>query len=177
MNSRFGLLLLFAAMVPTAAVSRIVEVEVDAGAGPWSTAVNADRMPYGAGDEKPPVVIPFDVAAGGIGVLAKGTTGTADRADIPPAGIEGDAVDDKLRKKRRYPSFYAPKLLYPIGRHALIAAFVDAKGVVVSRAVPIGNNGIRLPIPDNAVGLALGFNDVNFTGNRGKLKVLVEIPD
>lgn len=159
------------------AAARVIEVEVDATAGPWSTTINGERMPYGTGDEKPAVVIPFDIAAGGIGILPKGTTSTSDTASIPPSGIADDPVDDKERKKRRYPSFYAPKLMYPVARHALIATFVDAKGVVISRAVPVGDTGLRIPIPENAAGLSLGFNDMVFTGNSGKLKVLVEIPD
>lgn len=161
----------------TPAAARVIEVEVDSASGPWSTKINGEKMPYGTGDEKPALVVPFDIAAGGIGILPQGTTATRGSPAVPPGGIASDVVDDKLKKKRRSPSFYAPKLMYPIRRHALIAAFIDDKGVVVSRAVPVGDGGIRLPIPEGAVGLSLGFNDTVFAGNSGKLKVLVEIPD
>jgi hypothetical protein len=157
-----------------AAVARDVVVEVDAGSGPWVDNKKGP-MPFGVGDQKPPVIVPFDVAAGKVEVFAEGTTDTADKKQVGPEGID-DPVDDKVVKKRRYPSFYTPKVLYPANRHALVVIFVDKSGSAVSRPVMVGS-GVAMSIPDGAEGVALGFNDVTFAGNSGKLKVTVGIPE
>ncbi|MBN2970630.1 hypothetical protein JW805_01190 [Roseomonas aeriglobus] len=175
-KNNYVLMLAAALIAATPAAARDVTVQVDAASGPWRVDLNSDLMPYGIGDAKPPVVVPFDIGGGVIAIIPSGTTAIPGRADVPPIGLENDAVDDKEVKKKRYPSFYAPKLLYPSYRHALVAAFVDDKGVVVGRPFIVGK-GIRVPIPENTAGLALGFNDISFKGNTGALSVIVVIPD
>lgn len=133
-------------------------------------------MPYGKGDEHPPAVLPLDLGGGRIAIYASGTTDTLDKTGVPPAGVDGKAVDDILYKKARYPSFYTPKILYPAQRHALVAAFVDDKGVVIGRPFVVGD-GVRVSLPENAAALSLGFNDTVFSRNAGKLNVTVEMPD
>lgn len=159
------------------ALARDVLIDVDARSGPWDAKLNAEKMPYGIGDALPPTVIPFDIAAGKIGVFAEGTTDAGGKTGIGPSGIDSDIVDDKTEKKKRYPSFYTPKVLYPVARHAIVAVFLDEQGKVVSRPVAVGTDGVALPIPDGATAIALGFNDVTFQANSGKLKVTVQIPD
>lgn len=158
------------------ALGREVTVKVDAASGPWSSDVNAKVMPFGTGDAKPATIVPFDLGAGKIGIYASGTTGVPGNASVPPIGIDGDAVDDKVFKRKRYPSFYTPKLLYPANRHALVAAFIDDRGIVLGRPFVVGE-GVRVPIPENAAGVSLGFNDAKSAGNVGTLDVILDIPD
>lgn len=158
------------------AAAKTITVTVDAASGPWSVEANKKLMPYGKGDERPSVVVPLDLGGGRIAIYADGTTDIPDKKGVPPAGVEGKAVDDTLFKKARYPSFYTPKILYPAQLHALVVAFVDEKGVLVGRPIVVGE-GIRVPLPENTAGLSLGFNDAVFTGNTGALKVTIELPD
>lgn len=153
-----------------------VSVAIDAATAPWDPVANAATLPIGAKGAKPPVVVPIEVPAGKAVIFAEGTTNTAEAAGVGAIGNEKKTINDTLSPDgQRYPSFYVPKLLYPAYRHGLVAVFVDAKGAVVSRPFMVGK-GVRLPIPDAAAGLALGFNDVDFTGNTGTLHVTVELP-
>lgn len=178
MTRRPGMLMLLAWLVPAAASPRDVTVPVDARAGPWSVTVNP-QLPYGAGDSIAPVVVtgfPSDID-GKLEIIPDGTT-TPDRGTaVDGAGVDGDAVDDNRGTgKKLYPSFYAPKILYPSNRHALTGVFIDAAGKVIGRPFMVGK-GVRVTIPSGAHGLSLGFNDVRFAGNRGALTVMVRMPD
>ncbi|GAA4222453.1 hypothetical protein GCM10022253_30990 [Sphingomonas endophytica] len=62
-------------------------------------------MPYGKGDEHPPAVLPLDLGGGRIAIYASGTTDTLDKTGVPPAGVDGKAVDDILYKKGAIPQF------------------------------------------------------------------------
>ena len=159
-----------------AATVQRVTVALDSATAPWDATVNAATLPIGAKGAKPPVVVPIAVPAGKAVIFAEGTTDTPDATELGVTGNEKKLVNDTLTADgQRYPSFYVPKLLYPAYRHGLVAVFVDAKGAIVSRPFMVGK-GIRLPIPDTAAGLALGFNDADFTGNTGTLRVTVELP-
>lgn len=178
MTPRAGMLMLLAALVPAAAAARDVTVPVDARAGPWSVTANPE-LPYGAGDAIAPVVVtgfPSDID-GKLEIMPDGTTTPGKGAAVDATGIDGDAVDDTRGPgKKVYPSFYAPKILYPSNRHALIGVFVDAAGKVMGRPFVVGK-GVRVTIPAGAHGLSLGFNDVRFAGNAGALTVLVRMPN
>ncbi|GGB15536.1 hypothetical protein GCM10011380_01210 [Sphingomonas metalli] len=159
------------------AKTKRVVVSVDAASAPWDVKTNAELVPLAAPGSKPPVVVPIEVPAGKIRILAEGTTDTVETKAIGPVGNEKKAVNDSAAPgNQRYPSFYIPKLMYPAYKHALLGIFIDEKGMIVSRPFPIGN-GVRISIPATAAGLALGFNDADFTGNSGSLKVLVETPE
>lgn len=153
-----------------------IVVSVDAAAAPWDVKANVDLVPLAAPGSKPPVVVPIEVPAGKIRILAEGTTDTPTAKGVGVDGEKKPANDTLAAGNQRYPSFYIPKLMYPVNKHALVAVFVDEKGVIVSRPFPIGA-GIRTSIPAAAAGVALGFNDADFTGNTGALKVLVELPE
>jgi hypothetical protein len=160
----------------TPATVQRVSIALDAATAPWDPVVNAATLPIGAKGAKPPVVVPITVPAGKAVIFAEGTTDTAEATGIGVIGNEKKTVNDTPSPDgQRYPSFYVPKLLYPAYRHGLVAVFVDAKGAVVSRPFMVGK-GVRLPNPDTAAGLALGFNDVDFAGNTGTLHVTVELP-
>lgn len=164
------------AQTPTATAPHQVVVNVDSAAAPWDASLNAGVMPLGNVGAKPPVIVPIEVPSGKVAIVADGTTSTTEAKDIPSTGIKGKLANDTTAPNgQRYPSFYMPKLMYPVNRHALIAVFVDDKGNIVSRPFPVGE-GVRLNIPDTAAGLALGFNDADFTGNTGTLKVMVQLP-
>ncbi|WP_404337666.1 hypothetical protein AB2M62_02935 [Sphingomonas sp. MMS12-HWE2-04] len=155
------------------------QVSVDARAGPWLNGANK-KMGYGLGDEAPPLLITGFVndADAKIEIYpVEGSTTLVDGKPVGPEGIDGTAVNDTPGpKKKYYPSLYAPKILYPTNAHALIGAFVDAKGTLMGRPFAVGK-GVRVTIPDQAAGLTLGFNDVKFTGNSGALSVVVVLPD
>ncbi|NIJ31623.1 hypothetical protein FHT00_003604 [Sphingomonas insulae] len=153
-----------------------VTVTLDAATAPWDPVANAGILPIGAKGAKPTVVVPIEVPAGKVVIVAEGTTDIPGASGIGAGGDTKKTINDTVTADgQRYPSFYVPKLLYPAYRHGLVVVFVDAKGVAVSRPFMVGK-GIRLPIPDKAEGLALGFNDTDFTGNTGTLKVTVELP-
>ncbi|ESQ91358.1 hypothetical protein ABAC460_07260 [Asticcacaulis sp. AC460] len=160
-----------------AAQAKEIVVQVDAKAGPWLVKANKE-MKYGIGDNAPPVIV-SGLGPGMLGSLeiyADGTT-VAGGAAVDGTGVPDTAVDDQKGPKGKfYPSFYTPKILYPANAHALIGAFVDADGVLVSRPFVIGT-GVRVPIPETAVALALGFNDVSFAGNSGSLTVTLVTPE
>ncbi|CAL4869635.1 hypothetical protein MMA231_03927 (plasmid) [Asticcacaulis sp. MM231] len=157
--------------------ARTVTVAVDAKSGPWSTKANS-KMKYGVGDEAPPFIItgiPVD-SVDKVEVYADGVTTVKGKVEVGPVGFEDFEVNDSKARGKYYPSFYTPKLLYPAYQHALVMGFVDDKGVLVSRPFVVGE-GVRVPIPEGATGLALGFNDVSFKDNSGTLSVTVTIPD
>lgn len=157
--------------------AKTLTVAVDAKSGPWSLKPNP-KMKYGIGDQGEPVIVP-GLSGDGLGkveIYAQGTTGTTAKAGIGPVGVESIEANDSKVHGKYYPSFYAPKLLYPAFAHALIVSFVNADGTLVSRPVIVGE-GVRLPIPEGATGLALGYNDVSFKGNTGALDVVIVIPD
>lgn len=161
------------------AAAREVAVSVDAKAGPWLNRANK-KMRYGIGDEAPPALVTGFVndADEKLAIYpAPGATTRVDGRAVGAEGIGGEAVDDMPGAKGRYyPSLYAPKILYPTNRHALIAAFVDGEGRLMGRPFAVGQ-GVRVTIPDQAAGLALGFNDASFAGNDGALPVIVSMPD
>lgn len=157
--------------------AREVKVAVDARCGPWSMAANK-KMKYGVGDALPPVIVTGlpAVTLSKLEVYVDGTT-MVDGKVVDALGIADTEVNDtKGRHGKFYPSFYTPKILYPAQAHALIGGFVDTAGVLVSRPFVIGN-GVRVAIPENATGLALGFNDESFARNSGALSVTVNIPE
>jgi hypothetical protein len=173
--SLLGMLLLTA--TPASAGER--QVTVDAKAGPWLNGPNK-KMRYGLGNEAPPTMVTGFVndADAKIEIYpVEGSTTMVEGKPIGPEGIGGSAVNDAPGpKKKYYPSLYAPKILYPTNAHALIGGFVDAKGVLIGRPFAIGK-GVRVTIPDQAVALTLGFNDVTFAGNSGALSVVVVLPE
>jgi hypothetical protein len=157
------------------ASAKPIVVSVDAHSGPWSQAKNPN-LSFGVGDEAAPVVV---------GGLAGSEGGKAEIWPVGTTSVDGQLADGKgLKTKeaddspgphgKRYPSFYTPKILYPAQVHALIGAFVDASGVIVGRPFVIGA-GVRVPIPDGAAGVALGFNDESFAANAGQLQVTVNV--
>ncbi|EGF91722.1 hypothetical protein ABI_01520 [Asticcacaulis biprosthecium C19] len=164
-------------MLAGAAQAKEIVVQVDAKAGPWSVKLNKE-MKYGVGDNAPPVIVPGmgPGMLGSLEIYADGTTIAAGRGEVDGLGVPDTAVDDQKAKGKYYPSFYTPKILYPANAHALIGAFVDAEGVLLSRPFVVGT-GVRVPIPENAVALALGFNDVSFAGNSGALTVTLVTPE
>ncbi|KQM97487.1 hypothetical protein ASE85_14495 [Sphingobium sp. Leaf26] len=168
---------LFMAAGPVAA--REVSLSVDARSGPWLNKANK-KMRYGKGDELPPAMVGGfvnDTAEKIAIMVADGATTKVDGQDVGPEGLEDKAVDDQPGEGGKYyPSLYAPKILYPNHRHALMAAFVDAQGVLMGRPFAVGK-GARVTIPDQAAGLVMGFNDVGFAGNSGALAVTVTLPD
>jgi hypothetical protein len=174
-RSLIGALLMMA--VSTSLEAKTLTVQVDAKAGPWSVKANSN-MKYGRGDEGLPVIVTgvSDSALGKVEVYATGTTAIGAKTGIGPVGIEDQEVDDTKSRGKYYPSFYTPKLLYPAYAHALVASFVNAEGTLVSRPVIVGT-GVRLPVPEGATGLALGFNDASFSANSGALSVVVNLPD
>lgn len=161
------------------ATAREVTIGVDAKAGPWLNRPNK-KMRYGIGDEGPPAIVTGFVndADEKLAIYpVLGATTRVDGQDVGAEGIADEAVDDLPGAKGKYyPSLYAPKILYPTNRHALIAAFVDLEGRLMGRPFAVGQ-GVRVTIPDQAAALALGFNDVRFTGNEGTLPVVVSMPD
>lgn len=164
--------------IPAAVAARDVVVGVDARSGPWLPGLNKN-MPYGTGDAAPPMVVTGFAPDQDekLAIIPEGVTTANGKANVDSSGIADKEVDDTTGPhKKRYPSFYTPKILYPANAHALIAAFVDAGGVVMGRPFAIGQ-GVRVPVPDGAKGLALGFNDESAKGNDGVLKVTVEMPD
>lgn len=168
-----------AVAVPVPASARDVVVQVDARAGPWLNKANP-KMRYGKGGEIAPVVIGglADVSGETVEIFAaQGASTQVGGADVGVEGVAGEAVDDMPGAgKKYYPSLYAPKVLYPTNRHALMAVFVDADGKLVGRPFAVGQ-GVRLAIPDGAASLSLGFNDVEFAGNGGAMTVTVVVPD
>lgn len=168
-----------AAAVAMPASARDVVVQVDARAGPWLNKANP-KMRYGKGGEIAPVVIGglADVSGETVEIFAaQGASTQVGGADVGVEGVAGEAVDDMPGAgKKYYPSLYAPKVLYPTNRHALMAVFVDADGKLVGRPFAVGQ-GVRLAIPDGATSLSLGFNDVEFSGNGGAMTVTVVVPD
>ena len=161
------------------AAAKEVIVGVDAKAGPWLNRPNK-KMRYGIGDETPPATVTgfINDADEKLAIYpAPGATTRVDGQDVGTEGIAGEAVDDMPGAKGKYyPSLYAPKILYPTNRHALIAAFVDVEGRLMGRPFAVGQ-GVRVTIPDQAAALTLGFNDVSFTANEGTLAVVVSMPD
>jgi hypothetical protein len=167
-----------AALIPAAALAKDQVVTVDSQAGPWVAGLNK-KMPFGVGDAKPPVVVTGFAPDRDekLAIIPEGTTSTPGHATIDAGGIADQQVDDTFGPhKKRYPSFYTPKILYPANAHALVGVFIDAKGVVLGRPFVIGS-GVRVPVADGAAGLALGFNDESAAGNGGALKVTVQMPD
>ena len=138
------------------------------------------KLRYGIGDETPPATVTgfINDADEKLAIYpAPGATTRVDGQDVGTEGIAGEAVDDMPGAKGKYyPSLYAPKILYPTNRHALIAAFVDVEGRLMGRPFAVGQ-GVRVTIPDQAAALTLGFNDVSFTANEGTLAVVVSMPD
>lgn len=179
-NSRWSVLALAAvlapaAMVPAAASAKSITVQVDAKSGPWTAAANK-KMPFGR-DPGAPVLVPLPDILGKVSIYAEGKTVSAGNGAVESIGVESKAVDDtKGPHGKVYPSLYTPKILYPANLHALVAVFVDAKGMIVGRPFVVGE-GVRVEIPDGASAVSLGFNDVDFAGNSGSLKVVVEVPD
>lgn len=182
---RFWMRLLLAAALclsspfATPAAARDVTVSVDAKAGPWVNRSNK-KMRYGIGDEAPPATVTGFVNDAdeklAIYPVPDATTRVGGR-EVRAEGIEDEAVDDLPGAKGKYyPSLYAPKILYPTNRHALIAVFVDVEGRLMGRPFAVGR-GVRVTIPDQAAALALGFNDVSFAANEGTLPVVVSMPD
>jgi hypothetical protein len=163
--------------VSTSVEAKTLTIQVDAKAGPWSVKANSN-MKYGRGDEAPPVIVTgiSDSTLGKVEVYATGASAVGSKTGIGPVGIEDQEVDDTKSHGKYYPSFYTPQLLYPAYAHALVVSFVDAEGMLVSRPVIVGT-GVRLPVPEGATGLALGFNDVSFAANSGSLEVVVKLPD
>ena len=178
MNRRTRVLATFALVGlfgPGVAWAREVSVQVDARSGPWLTRVNK-KMPYGR-DAGAPATVPGIDAAAKLSIYPEGTTLSPDDGAVDGSGVASKAVDDANGPRgKRYPSFYTPKILYPANLHALVAVFVDAKGVVIGRPFVVGT-GVRVPVPEGASALSLGFNDASFAGNSGALKVTVELPD
>lgn len=178
MSSRAKLLAVvaFGGLCPSnTAWAREVTVQVDARSGPWLTSVNK-KMPYGR-DAGAPAVVPGVDAAAKLSIYPEGTTLSSGDGAVDGSGVASKAVDDANGPRgKRYPSFYTPKILYPANLHALVAVFVDAKGVVIGRPFVVGT-GVRVPVPEGASALSLGFNDESFAGNQGTLKVTVELPD
>ncbi len=161
----------------TAVEARTVTVAVDAKSGPWSTKAN-NKMKYGVGDEAPPFIvtgIPIN-SVEKVEVYADGMTTVKGKGDVGAVGFEDSEVNDSKAKGKYYPSFYTPNLLYPAYQDALVIGFVDVNVVLVSRPFVVGE-GVRVPIPEGATGLAIGFNDVSFKDNSGSLSVTVTIPD
>ena len=166
---------LVALLLPAAALAKDVTVQVDAHAGPWAPAANK-KMPFGR-DPGAPVLVKLSDAFGKVSIYADGTTVSAGHGAVDSKGVDGKAVDDsKGPHGKVYPSLYTPKILYPANLHALVAVFVDAKGLVIGRPFVVGD-GVRVEKPDGAAAVALGFNDVDFAGNRGALTVTVNMPD
>lgn len=154
------------------ASAKEVAVEVDARAGPWDAAINKKILPYGRGDGQAPVLVPLEDDPVQVEIYVSGQTSVPGTDGVPSTGIEGEAVDDTVVKKKRYPSFYTPKVLYPTNRHALMGIFVDANGMAMGRPFPVGE-GARVAVPLDAAALSLGFNDVTFAKNSGALQVVV----
>ncbi|MGK2909531.1 MAG: hypothetical protein ACSLE1_07000 [Sphingobium sp.] len=174
------LLLALLLLVPTTpAIAKDVSVAVDARSGPWLNKGNK-KMRYGKGDELPPAMVSGFVndTAEKIAIMVPpGATTRVDGQDVGPEGIEGQAADDQPGEGGQYfPSLYAPEILYHNHRHALIAAFVDAQGMLMGRPFAVGK-GARVTIPDEAAALVMGFNDVGFVGNSGSLAATVTLPD
>lgn len=170
--------ILLAGVAPVAAHAKVVAVIVDAQAAPWDAKANKN-MPFGTGDAKPPVLVtgfaPDEDQK--LAIMPDGTTTAAGHDGVDAAGIADKEVDDTMGPhKKRYPSFYTPKILYPTNQHALIAAFADGDGKVLGRPFAVGR-GVRVSVPDGAKALGLGFNDESAKGNSGALKVTVEMPD
>lgn len=161
------------------AMARDIQISIDARSGPWLNKANK-KMRYGKGDEQPPAMVSGFVndTAEKIAIMVDdGAMTQVDGQAVGPEGLEGQAVDDQPGDGGKYfPSLYAPTILYPNNRHALIAAFVDAKGGLLGRPFAVGK-GARVTIPDQAAGLVMGFNDVSFARNSGALNVTVTVPD
>lgn len=175
-NSILATLALAGLIAPAAAWGRQVVVQVDAKSGPWLPKANK-KMPFGR-DAGAPLVVPgIPDVSGKVSIYSEGTTISAGNGAVDAKGVESKAVDDtKGPGGKVYPSLYTPKILYPANLHALVAVFVDDKGVLVGRPFIVGE-GVRVPIPEGARALSLGFNDISFAGNSGSLKVIVEVPD
>jgi hypothetical protein len=163
-------------LVASSAHAKTVEFVVNAKSGPWSVKANPN-MPYGVGDEgEPTVVMGIEPDSGKVEIYPSGMI-TVGKKTLPSQGDESREVDDKDgKKKKRFPSFYAPKILYPAYAHGLVVTFVDDDGKVIGRPIMVGE-GIRLPIPELATGLAFGVNDDSFAENSGDFSIKLILPD
>ncbi|MES2059142.1 MAG: hypothetical protein V4564_24585 [Pseudomonadota bacterium] len=169
-------LILVGLIAAAPASAREVVVQVDAKSGPWLPGANR-KMPFGR-DAAAPLVVPgIPDMSGKVSIYPEGTTISAGNGAVDAKGVESKAVDDsKGPGGKPYPSLYTPKILYPANLHALVAVFTDDKGVLVGRPFIVGE-GARVSIPEGARALSFGFNDVDFAGNSGSLKVTIEMPD
>lgn len=163
-------------LVAPAAVAKTVTVTVDAKAGPWSVKLNP-KMPYGNGDEAPSAVVKgLEPESGKVEIYPDGKITVAGK-QFDSVGDSDKEVDDRTgKKKKRFPSFYTPKILYPAYAHGLVATFINDAGVIVGRPIMVGE-GIRVAIPADATGISLGLNDDIFADNSGSLTVKLELPE
>lgn len=171
-----GFALCIAAFSPISVAAKTLAVSVDARSGPWSQKANP-KMPYGVGDELPPLVVAgLEPDSGKVEIYPVGKTSVRGK-DLDSEGNQDQEVDDSTgRNKTRFPSFYAPKILYPAYAHGLVATFIDAGGNIVGRPFMVGK-GVRVSIPKQATGLALGFNDDSFADNEGSMALEIVVPD
>ena len=170
----FVLLVAFAFTSPVHA--KTATIIVDAKSGPWSIIANPN-MPYGIGDAAPAMVVNgLEPDSGKIEIYPQGQITVAGK-QFNSVGDSSREVDDTNgKKKKRFPSFYTPKVLYPAYAHGLVATFVDANGKIVGRPIMVGE-GVRVSIPKLATGISFGLNDDSFSDNKGSFSIQLVLPD
>ena len=162
-----------------------VQVTVDATAGPWDQGL-AGNPSYGVGDQTGPAIVA--VNAGDTIVITYVSGFTSSFGGVPPtvdaAGYVGSIFGSGAdcggspctgigSSGQPLPSaFIDPTNSGPqIALNALIAAFVDASGVVLEAFAP-GNGPFTIVAPLGAAALQLGVNDDIFTTDFGALDVI-----
>jgi hypothetical protein len=177
--------LLFSCASPTLASS----VFVSAFDGPWSVASNPG-LPYGVGDNTPPVVLILAPGATSITItydsgLASAFAGEPPSVDVYGyvGGVFGSGVGltGIGSSGQPFPSFWIDPTNTgdPLYLMSLVGAFTDNLGVVKGSpfacdgSVRTCDGSVRILIPAGATELSLGANDDIFADNSGGWEVTI----
>ncbi len=165
-------------IVPASAATLSETLEVNAQAGPWSTALNP-TLAYGDGSELASVstTAAFDFSAGAsFSITYAGGSATPLSYGSPVFDGKGDtdyvATGNLGSSGNPFPSAYIPADQGTVYLGTLIGAFA-LDGVVVGAPFAVGN-GIDVTSPGGVDEILFGYNDDIFNDNKGSLSVLVK---